>query len=221
MLLTPRLMLAAQLCQGAKNVIDVGCDHAYLSIALAKAGAFVRASDLRPGPLSHARANVRDAKLQDRIMLTLCDGLSVFGPQDCDTVVICGMGGETIADILDRAPWTADGSHALILQPQSKSDTLRRFLALRGYTVEEERLAREDERLYCVLRARGGGIPMGAENDYICTERMYDDPLFCEYIGLHLERLNTVVKGKRLAGLDVSAEERTLNRLEALLHGTR
>ncbi|MEA5039529.1 MAG: class I SAM-dependent methyltransferase [Clostridiaceae bacterium] len=221
MLLTPRLALAAKLCSGTKRVIDVGCDHAYLSIALAKEGVQVEASDLRPGPLEHARAHICAAGLEDKISLTLCDGLSAFSPADGDTVVICGMGGETIADILADAPWTAGGDHTLVLQPQTRADTLRRFLAGHGYTVEEECLAREGGHLYCVLRARGGKPPMGAENDYICTEKIYSDPQFPEYLALRRARLRQVAAGKRRAGHDTAEEERILKRLEALADGAR
>lgn len=220
MLLSPRLALAADLCFGAKRVVDVGCDHAYLSIALAQAGAYVEASDLRSGPLEYARANIRAAGLEARIALHLCDGLSAFSAESCDTVAVCGMGGETIADILHAAPWTSDGMHTLILQPQTRSEELRRFLADNGYTVEAERLAREGRRIYCVLRARGGMPPMGAENDYMCTERIYADPMFPAYLALLQTRLRRVLAGKRGAGLNTEAEMRMLRRLEELTHGT-
>lgn len=220
MLLSPRMALAAELCFGAQRAVDVGCDHAYLSIELARAGAYVEASDLRPGPLEYARANIRAAGLEARITLHLCDGLSAFSAESCDTVAVCGMGGETISDILLAAPWTADGTHTLVLQPQTRAEVLRRFLAGHGYTVEAERLVREGRRIYCVLRARGGMPPMGAENDYMCTERMYADPMFPAYLALLQARLRRVLAGKRCAGLDAEAEMRMLRRLEELTHGT-
>ena len=219
MLLTPRLALCLELCSGAERAVDVGCDHAYLSIALARAGAMVYASDLRPGPLETARRNVREHGLESRIELSLGDGLSAFSPTDCDTVSICGMGGETIAAILAAAPWTADGDHALVLQPQSRAQTLRRFLAENGYTVEREGLAREGDKLYLALRARGGRPPMGAENLYLCTERLFADPLFPEYLAALSARRRAALEGRRRAGLDTAAEEAALKRLEELSHG--
>lgn len=219
MTLTPRLALCAALCAGARRVIDVGCDHAYLSVALARAGAQVCATDVRRGPLEAARRSVAESGLEGRIGLHLGDGLSDFSPDDCDTVAICGMGGETIAAILAAAPWTADGAHALVLQPQTRAEELRRFLAEQGYTVEREALARESEKLYVALRARGGKPPMGAENAYYCTGLLYGDPLFSDYLAAQMARLDEARRGKERAGLDAAAERAALSRLEELSHG--
>ena len=72
--------------------------------------------------------------------LRLCPGLSAIGPEEGDTIAIAGMGGENIAMILSAAPWTADGRHTLLLQPQSRSEVLRRFLQDRGYRILREPL---------------------------------------------------------------------------------
>lgn len=219
MTLTPRLALCAALCAGAREVIDVGCDHAYLSVALARAGAAVHAADLRPGPLEAARRTVLESGLASRIDLTLGDGLTAFSPTDCDAVAICGMGGETIAAILEAAPWTADGAHALILQPQTRAEELRRFLAEHRYTVEEERLAREGRRLYVALRARGGGPALGAESRYLFTEKLRGDPLFPEYLAALTRRTRRTLAGKQRAGLPAEEELAALKLLEEEAHG--
>lgn len=114
--LTPRLALAAEYCRGSRRVIDVGCDHAYLCIALVRQGVELAwASDLRPGPLAAAREHIRQMGETERIRTVLCPGLESFSPEDADTVVICGMGGELMASILQAAPWTGDGRHRLVL----------------------------------------------------------------------------------------------------------
>ena len=167
--LTPRLALAARFCEKSRRIIDVGCDHGYLCLALVGQGAeHAYASDLRAG-------------LTDKIDAVLCPGLAAFSPEDADTVVICGMGGETIAAILAAAPWTKSGAHRLVLQPMTCGDRLRRWLAEHGYTVEDEALAREGRRLYTVLLARGGGVPEGGENRYLFTQHLTKDPLFSLY----------------------------------------
>lgn len=217
--LTPRLQACAALCADARRVADIGCDHAYLSIALAEAGAEVLASDLRAGPLETARKNVLAAGMEGRIRLRRGDGLAGLSPEDCDAVVIAGMGGETIAEILRAAPWTADGRHRLILQPQTRARELRQFLAENGYTVEREVLAQEDPRLYVVLCARGGQPPMGEEDYYYCTPRMYADPLFPLYVARLRAHLTQVAAGRHSAGLEAEEQERVLRRLEVLADG--
>lgn len=217
--LTPRLRLAAELCRGGRRIIDVGCDHAYLSLALVRAGAeHAYASDLREGPLAAARANIAAAGESARVETVLCAGLEAFSPGDGDTVVICGMGGETIAEILAGAPWAGDGAHRLVLQPMTCAPRLRKWLAENGYTVEREALAREGRRLYTVLLARGGGAPCGEENFYLFTGHLPSDPLFPDFLRQQEERLRRAARGKRLAGLDTAAEERILKRLEEF-HG--
>lgn len=217
--LTPRLRLAAAMCGGAKRIVDVGCDHAYLCLFLVRAGAeHAYASDLREGPLRAARANVAASGMTGRVETVLCDGLSAFSPEDADTVVICGMGGETIARILSSAPWTADGAHRLILQPMTCGDRLLRWLAENGYTVEKEALAREGRRLYTVLLARGGSPAQGEENFWLFTSHLLSDPLFPDYLRRQEAKLRRAREGKRAAGLPTEEEERILKRLEAL-HG--
>lgn len=218
--LTPRLALAARFCEKSRRIIDVGCDHGYLCLALVGQGAeHAYASDLRPGPLRAARENIARAGLAEKIDAVLCPGLAAFSPEDADTVVICGMGGETIAAILEAAPWTKSGAHRLVLQPMTCGDRLRRWLAEHGYTVEDEALAREGRRLYTVLLARGGGVPEGGENRYLFTQHLTKDPLFSLYREQLEEKYRRAAAGRRRAGLDAGEEEAILRRLEEL-HGT-
>ena len=219
--LTPRLQLAADFCLPCKAVIDVGCDHAYLCLYLVEQGAErAAASDIRPGPLEAAKAHIAACGRNDRVQAVLCPGLEAFGPDDADTISICGMGGEMIASILEAAPWTAKGDHKLVLQPMTNGHRLRKWLADNGYTVEREQLAREGHRLYVVLQARGGGKDAcGAENGYLFTEKLLTDPLFPEYAGKLREKYEKSRAGKLSAGVDTSEEDEILKRLEEVSHG--
>jgi len=219
--LTPRLKLAAELCLPCKKVIDVGCDHAYLCLYLVEHGAErAAASDIRPGPLEAAKAHIAACGRSDRVRAVLCPGLEVFGPQDADTISICGMGGEMIASILEAAPWTAAGAHKLVLQPMTNGHRLRKWLADNGYTIEAERLAREGHRLYVVIGARGGQKDTcGEENFYLFTEKMLSDPLFPEYAEKQREKYEKSRAGKLSAGLDTREEDEILHRLEVVIHG--
>ena len=219
--LTPRLKLAAEFCLPCKAVIDVGCDHAYLCLYLVEQGAErAAASDIRPGPLEAAKAHIAACGRSDRVRAVLCPGLEAFGPEDADTVSICGMGGEMIASILEAAPWTAKGDHKLVLQPMTNGHRLRKWLSDNGYTIQREQLAREGHRLYVVLQARGGGKDAcGAENGYLFTGKLLTDPLFPEYAGKLREKYEKSRAGKLSAGLDTSEEDEILKRLEEVSHG--
>ena len=116
--LTPRLQaIADRVPQGAR-LADIGTDHGHLPLRLLTQNRLTCAiaSDLREGPLDHARDNARFHGLTDRVSFRLASGLEGIAPDECDTISIAGMGGETIAAILEAAPWTADGKHTLLLQ---------------------------------------------------------------------------------------------------------
>ena len=156
MVLTPRLAcLAALVPQGAR-LADIGTDHGKLPISLLLAGRIVGAigSDIGEGPLAHAARNAREHGVS--LSLRLAPGLDAVRPDECDTISIAGMGGQTIADILAAAPWCAAGQHLLLLQPMTMVYELRQWLWQNGYTIERETLCREDRRQYVVLYARGG-----------------------------------------------------------------
>ena len=156
MVLTPRLAcLAAQVPAGAR-LADVGTDHGKLPISLLLAGRITEAigSDIGEGPLAHAARNAAEHGVS--LSLRLAPGLDAVQADECDTVSIAGMGGQTIADILAAAPWCAVGQHLLLLQPMTMVYDLRQWLWANGYMIERETLCREDRRRYVVLSVRGG-----------------------------------------------------------------
>lgn len=156
--LSPRLAMVAAMVPRGARLADIGTDHAYLPAALVEQGqiASAIAADLRSGPLDRARQTVQEQGLADRIALRLCDGLNGIRPEEADTVVIAGMGGETIAAILAAVPWTREQKTRLILQPMSSMDDLRRWLEENGYAIEREELTCEGETLYTAWLVRTG-----------------------------------------------------------------
>ena len=212
--LTPRLALAAELASGGTVIADVGCDHAYLSIHLARRdeGCRLLASDLREGPLQRAKENIRAAGLQSRIALALADGLRAVPENGADTVVICGMGGEVMCDILAAAPWLHPFGARLVLQPMTRAEVLRPWLQQHGWRIETERFAREGHRLYTVLRAVPGESPV--ENKGLFSEAAKADPLFPEYRETLLRRYREMREGQLRGGQSTAAADEILKILE-------
>lgn len=156
--LTPRLQaIADRVPQGAR-LADIGTDHGHLPLWLLTQNRLTCAiaSDLREGPLNHARANARFHGLTDRVSFRLASGLEGIAPDECDTISIAGMGGETIAAILEAAPWTADGKHTLLLQPMTMLPQLRQWLWAHGYCIQEETVCQEGHRYYLIWTVCGG-----------------------------------------------------------------
>ncbi len=156
--LTPRLQaIADRVPQGAR-LADIGTDHGHLPLWLLTQNRLTCAiaSDLREGPLDHARDNARFHGLTDRVSFRLASGLEGIVPDECDTISIAGMGGETIAAILEAAPWTADGKHTLLLQPMTMLPQLRQWLWAHGYCIQEETVCQEGHRYYLIWTVCGG-----------------------------------------------------------------
>ena len=201
--LTPRLRAAAELVPEGARLADVGTDHGYLPAWLLLEGRIPRAiaADLRPGPLDRARQTAEKYGLTGRMDFRLCDGLSGVAPEEVDAVVIAGMGGETIAAILEAAPWTATGERLLVLQPMSAQPYLRQWLQAHGYAIGREVLAREGETLYTILLVRHGPMPplTPAETWAGRQSRGERAPLRGAYLDKLIRRAERAAAGLRLS----------------------
>ena len=147
--------VAEMIPEGAR-LADVGTDHAYLPVWLLQNGRIPSAiaSDVREGPLSRARATARACGCFERMSFRLCDGLSGIAPEEVDALVIAGMGGETIANILEAAPWVKEKDFPIILQPMSTQAELRGWLWRNGFLCLREKTVFEGETLYSIILAR-------------------------------------------------------------------
>ena len=193
--LTPRLRFLADRVPPGARLADVGTDHAYLPVWLRLHGRVVSAiaCDLREGPLSRARETGQTWGVNG-VEYRLGNGLEVVSPEEADTIVIAGMGGENIAAILSRAPWTAGGGHTLLLQPQSKAEVLRGFLAENGYVIRREALVEDRGTLYPVMEAGGGKMSLTLGQLYGGAALLHD-PLGDRYIVERIIRLQIAVAG--------------------------
>ncbi|MFR5422087.1 MAG: class I SAM-dependent methyltransferase [Oscillospiraceae bacterium] len=150
-----RLECCAGSCCG--RAADIGADHGYLGISLLLNGRaeFVHASELREQPLRRAMENALRFGVVDRMRFSRADGLDAVDPDEVDTIVCAGMGGDLIAQILDRCRWVRDPRYTLILQPQSSGNDLRRKLARMGLPLSRSAL-RDGGFLYQAMAARFG-----------------------------------------------------------------
>lgn len=157
--LSPRLMaLARQVPRGAR-LADIGTDHAYLPVWLIRQGIVPEAiaADLREGPLERGREVARRWGIpEERISFRCCDGLAGVSRREADTIVIAGMGGETITHIVTESSWARETGLLYLLQPMSAVPELRRFLSREGFSIEEELLVPEENKLYVIFRVRPG-----------------------------------------------------------------
>ena len=214
--LQPRLQLLADMTPAGCRLADIGTDHGYLPVWLLQRERIQSAiaADIGAEPLAHARRTAEEYGVEG-ISFRLCDGLANISPEETDTVIIAGMGGETIIGILEAAPWTRDGTHTLILQPQTKGDLLRRWLCESGYRFLEEKLVRDKEQLYVVFRVTGGEVSALSEADALTGILLRNDPLYGEYLSQHLAKLERARDG--LAVSSLADKEARIAHLENLI----
>ena len=153
-----RLLCCASMLTTGCRVADVGTDHGYLAIYLLQSGIArsVVAADLREQPLDKARRNAQRYGVSGGVRFVLCDGLEKIPPDEVDTIVCAGMGGDCIMHILQAAQWLRDARYTLVLQPQSVGQALRKYLTENGFAIEKETIAKDGGFYYTVLRARFG-----------------------------------------------------------------
>ncbi len=155
-----RLERIYSMIEPGRGLIDVGTDHGYLPIQLALDGypGCLFASDIREGPLAAAKRSAFQHGVTDKIRFLLCDGLESCPPESVDTIVIAGMGGDTICGIMDRAEWCMAPGYKLILQPMTKPEVLRYWLVNNGFQLTQEALVSDNGVIYQIIEAVFCGI---------------------------------------------------------------
>ena len=150
--ISDRLLACAGFVQKGDRVADIGCDHGYLSIYLLQNGiaAGCIAADVNEGPLRSAKTNARKFGVADRMEFCLSDGAQSI-PHGFDVMVCAGMGADTMVHILKCAPWLRNPRYRLVLQCQSKTPMLRRYLSDHGWRIAEESVLRDGRFLYTVM----------------------------------------------------------------------
>lgn len=157
--ISQRLERVAAFVPQDARLLDVGSDHAYLPIYLMQQGRIkaALAGEVVQGPFDSARKNVAAHGLSQQIQVRLADGLAAFESEDqIDTIVIAGMGGRLIADILAQGRTKLGSVRRLILQPNNREDELRSWLVENGFAIETEDVLEEAGKFYEIIVAAAG-----------------------------------------------------------------
>jgi len=201
MKLSSRLGAIAENIPKCRILSDIGTDHAFIPIYAVENGLCERAlaADLRKGPLEMAEVNIRKHGLGSSVEIRLGNGLEPIRPEECDVIVIAGMGGQLIRDILSSAPEKARHASVLLLQANNAVDALRKWLYENGYDIMEEKLVNDAGKLYCLIKAKWTGIPViKDESDYYIGERIFEgnETLLGPYLRKKLKELEVIIEGR-------------------------
>jgi tRNA (adenine22-N1)-methyltransferase len=186
-ILTPRLLTIAQMIEPG-TVADIGADHALLGIYLVQKQIAARAivTDINCGPLTRAAAAVKSSAVSDHIEVRQGDGLRPIAGHEVDTIVIAGMGGTVISEII-AADWEKSESFSrFVLQPMTKPEVLRDVLARRGWKILQEQAVLDRDQWYVIILCCPGQEP------YTLSDLELE-------VGPHLLRADTAMKRDYLA----------------------
>lgn len=153
-MITPRLKCIIDNTHGNK-IADIGTDHAYIPIYLLENNLAkqVIASDIKKGPADIAKENIKKHNLN--IDIRIGDGLSVLKKDEVDTVIIAGMGGQLISEIINSRQ-DISRSCNLILQPMNAQYELRKYLIYNNFTITNEDIAIEGFKVYNIMNVKNG-----------------------------------------------------------------
>lgn len=239
--LSKRLETVASCVGSGGTVADIGCDHGFTSIWLvenemAKCGI---AMDINKGPLEKAKIHIKETGFEDKIETRLSNGLDKLETGEADTVLISGIGGALMRDILVREKEKTCSVSELVLSPQSEIYLVRKCLHELGFFIDIEKMVYDMEKYYVVIRAVRKDIPdsfkqsdkgeksrledrnikvyneIYNEADYVYGKYLIDkkDAVLSEFLDKEKKRMEKVVASLKKSGM--SEEEISKQKISA------
>ena len=156
--LSVRLQVIFDSVPNGATVADIGTDHAYLPIALSMSDKCEKiiACDIKEKPLAKARENINKFHIKN-IDTRLGNGLNPVNKGEVNTVIIAGMGGEVISEIIDSCPWAKDQSITFLLQPMTSAEQLRLYLFDNCFEIIKETALIDQGKVYTVMSVKYTG----------------------------------------------------------------
>lgn len=203
-----RLQTIAKYVPDKKKVADIGADHALLFIHLAKEGRLHKGivGELNRGPFENAQDRVRMMGLSSFIEVRQGDGLAVLQQGEVEVIVVAGMGGALISQILEEGKEKLLGVERLILQPNIGGKRVRQWLLKHQFTIIEETIVEEAGIFYEIIVAEPGENPSLYEQPLLTPAQLME-------IGPVLWQKKHVLLRKKLME-DLKAKQKVLKQLE-------
>lgn len=190
MKLSKRLQMNVSLVPQGAGVADIGCDHGYAAIWLIQNHVAEKmiAMDINEGPIARAKEHIRREGLENRIACRRSNGMEKLEPGEVDTLMIAGMGGPLMIDILKARPDVLEKVQTLVLQPQSEIGLVREKLSGFGFELVQEKACRDEGKFYFAMLAKrsekarethGYNVPGTGYSTYLIEQR---DPVMLDFL---------------------------------------
>ena len=217
MLNDKRLITIAHMIRRGDRVADVGADHAYLSLYLIKEqiASSVIASDIGDGPLKNAAQNLKRNGNTQSIILRKSDGLKNYSENEVDSVIIAGMGGDSIIKIISETEWLKNRNIDLILQPMTSAEDLRKYLSINGFAITDERAVISNGRVYTIIKSSYCGRVGPLDKFFLLT-----GCLNCEsdpFAAVYIRRIRNITQEKMVSICRVRSEQQEYRELKETL----
>lgn len=194
--LSKRLSIVASLID-SKSYIDVGCDHALLDIYMAQIDKDIKiiASDINENALKQAKDNIKKYNLEKRIETRLSKGINNLKENEVDTIVITGLGSNTIVGILHNDIFKLKNIKNIIIQSNTNLSFLREKVTRLNYIIEEEIQVKENNIIYTIIKFTKGKKRYSKKELYFGPILLKkNDKLFKEYNELEKTKILNLLK---------------------------
>ena len=191
--LSKRLASIASNIDKEDKVVDIGCDHGYLSIYLkaVNGNKVVIATDINENALNMAKKNINKSSIL--IETRLGNGLDVIKHNEVDTIIISGMGGNTILNILKKNKLKY--IKKIVIQSNTDIPLIRKYINKLGYTIKNEQLIIDKNIYYIIITFTKGKHKYTKKELYfgpiLLKENNY---LFNEKKAIELNKLEEILK---------------------------
>jgi tRNA (adenine22-N1)-methyltransferase len=177
---------------------DIGTDHGYVAEMLLQDSKCERviATDINEGPLNRAIEHLNSVELNSKCDFRLGSGLTVLNEKEADAIIIAGMGGELISDIIETSKNIALQAKELILQPMTTGNKLRQYLYENGFKIIDENIVKELHHYYFIIKAVPGKEEIKDEIYYEISKKVLEkkDPLMNEYMNKLLNTNENIIR---------------------------
>lgn len=215
-----RLWSCASFVRPGTVICDVGTDHAYVPVYLVKRGTvpYAYATDINEGPLNAAKKHADEYGVTDKISFVLANGLafSELENSGAGDILICGMGGELIRDIIAACDYVKKDSVRLILQPMTQADAMRKYLFENGFEEIDGTVSESAGKIYqTAVFGYTGKNTVCTEAELFCgiSEGIRSCDLYVKLLDKYLKKFRLEKEGREKGSLDVSREERLIREL--------
>ena len=152
-MLSKRLSIIYSFIDEGSSVVDVGCDHGYLLIELAKNNKSTNLLGVenKLGPFSTLKKNIKLNKLDGKINTSLSDGISNVD-SSFDTLVIAGMGSDNIMGIIERNEDKLSLFNTIIIDSHTETEKIRRYFVKKYYKISNEKIIKDNKIVYEIIK---------------------------------------------------------------------